>query len=215
MRVVVSKDQHHFFEKYRHLSLEGVLTVKEVDDLTQAAEREVLLRLSLSPQERFEDGSVVFGRNLSLTSKAIRKTLFSLRLAEIAFQLTNTHPLRFGFDQMWRLPHIPNLCTLDSISSVTPLVIGVIIALDTRHGGKEGIFPIEQGDVTFIAPTLELSPPQASHGRFLLLAYTNKRPQYRLQPSDVHTHDLKRYGYGFGDILSETTHPILYDKTSR
>jgi hypothetical protein len=210
MRVVVSREQHFFFERCNYLCLENVLTNREIDDLTQAAERELLMRWSAQPQERFDDSTVLFGKNLSLSSEPIRKILFSLRLSEIAFQLTNKRPLRFGFDQMWRIPHIPTDCTIDSLSSVAPLVVGVIIALDERRGVKEEMFPFERGSVTFISPTLRLCVPQGDRGRFLLMAFAHDRPQYRFQPSDVHTHELKRLGYVFGDILKETTHPVLY-----
>lgn len=210
MRIVVSREQLFFFERFGSLYLENVFSEQDVDSLISAAEREILTRCSALRFNRLEDGSLLYGRDMSITSPEIRKLIHSFRLAEVAHQLCQKRPLRFGFDQMWRLPFIPSNVTLEGISSVSSVTIGVIIALDTIASGKETVFPLTRGSVTFVSPTLVLNPPQELGGRFLVLAYTSGLPQYRLQPSDPQTHELKKHGYVFGDILKETTHPVLY-----
>ena len=44
----------------------------------------------------------------------------------------------------------------------------------------------------------------------ILLAFSPSKLRYKLQPLDVHTHELKKSGYGFGDRLLEEEAPYLY-----
>ena len=44
----------------------------------------------------------------------------------------------------------------------------------------------------------------------IMFGLTDSRPIYCFNENDMATHQLKQYGYVFGDRLKETTHPVLY-----
>lgn len=46
--------------------------------------------------------------------------------------------------------------------------------------------------------------------RVLLFGWSDAKPIYSMNPNDSSTHQLKHFGYVFGDRLKETTHPVLY-----
>ena len=75
------------------------------------------------------------------------------------------------------------------------------------------IFPYEPGSGIFFNGNAAFSSEALSKGAhqlYLLIAYTAPVTVYRAQGKDIHTHSLKKLGYGFGDRLTAPKHPIIY-----
>ena len=73
--------------------------------------------------------------------------------------------------------------------------------------------PKKVGNVVFFTPncTLEFQELlQPGTARYILLTYVPQTTVYILNQSDSHTHLLKKLGYGFGDKLLDSMHPIVY-----
>jgi hypothetical protein len=218
VRIIVAGEQISFFERFGYVELESFFSEKESDILLSAVVDEVERRRKKTPSDSFDDPSLLYGYDLALSSEKVQKELFSLRLARAAFAFVRKKPLRYAFDCLWKIPDVSLHSTIDTISSVTPLMISVVIALEDQ-AEKEVISPVpfeysslpqHKGSVAFIASQTLFQTQTSFPGRYLILAYSSAKPVYRLHPTDSHTHFLKRYGYVFGDQLQETTHPILF-----
>lgn len=235
MSIVVAGEQISFFERFGFVELESFFNEKEVSLLLSAAIDEIERRKKETLTEPSEDPVLLYGHDLAITSEKMRKLLFSLKLAKAAYHLIRKKPLRYAFDCLWKTPPLCLNAPVESISSVSPLLISVVIALETkvsvprldgcfRMEGSDvpneqisrqkpfeySSFPKDNGSVAFISPQTSFLTPPSLPGVYLILGFTSAQPVYRLQPTDPHTHDLKRYGYVFGDQLKETTHPVLF-----
>ena len=219
MKVIVAGEQISFFERFGYVELESFFSSKETDLLWMAIEDEMELRQKEGLKDyRVEDPLLLYGFDLALSSEAVRKILFSSRLAKAAFAFVRKKPLRYAFDRVWVLPKTVVSSPLEEVSSVTPLMLGVVIALDSQKDAttlphvpfEYSTFPREKGSVAFISSKTTIQTLRALPGRYLVLGLTAATPMYRLQPLDFHTHALKRHGYVFGDTLKETTHPAIF-----
>ena len=218
MRIIVSGEQISFFERFGYVELESFIDDRRANRLLLAAEEEMEKRSRRDPSEFLGDPSTLYGYDLALSSEVVRKELFSLPLATAAFHFVRKKPLRYAFDSLWRIPGVSLEASLDSVSSVAPLMISVVIALTDQEETlnptltpfEYSLFPRQKGSVAFISSKTVFHTAAVIPGTYLLLAYASAQPVYRFQPSDPHTHFLKQYGYVFGDTLPETTHPVLY-----
>ena len=218
MRVVVAGEQISFFERFGYLELESFFTEKETAHLASAVEEEMERRKKKSPSALLDDPSLLYGYDLAVSCEKIRKELFSLRLAKAAFSLVRKKPLRYAFDTFWKIPEFSISSSLEDISSVTPLLISAVIALESQRDEVAAVsvpfeyrsFPQHKGSVAFIASKTVITTSSSFPGRYLVIAYSAGQLMYRLQSQDPNTHFLKRYGYVFGDTLKETTHPVLF-----
>jgi hypothetical protein len=218
VRIVVAGEQISFYERFGYVELESFFDEKEANNLLSAAVDEIERRKKETLADSFEDPSLLYGYDLALSSERVQKELFSFKLAKAAYSLVRKKPLRYAFDCLWKLPTVALRAPVDTISSVTPLMISVVIALEDQKDRAEttpvpfeySSFPQQKGSVAFISPQTSFQTQKVLPGRYLLLAYSSGQLIYRLQPSDSHTHFLKRYGYVFGDQLKETTHPVLF-----
>ncbi len=166
------------------------------------------------------------GRDVSLSTVKIRDIVHSRKFAETASQLLHKKPLRWGFDQVidqeMFMQNIGKDFDLEKSLSVSGLLIACAIFLDTDENidsneskGRVLFFKprkIESDRIeeieSFFKPSDKTS--DSAFTPVFLFGYTDARPMYLMNPKDPHTHYLKNYGYGFGDRLKETTHPILY-----
>lgn len=218
MRVIVAGEQISFFERFGYVELEAFFSEKEVSSLLAAVEEEVESRKQKFSLGKVDDPYLLHGFDLALSSESVRKEVFSQKLAKAAFELVRKKPLRYAFDWVWKIPGLSLSSPLESISSVTPVVMSVLIALEAQADVtlpasipfEYTSFPQGKGSVAFIAPKTVVTTSSVMRGKYLVVAYSSAVPIYRLQPQDPHTHFLKQYGYVFGDRLKETTHPVLF-----
>ncbi len=136
------------------------------------------------------------GHDLFRTNKALMRRVY----AEIALGLVDKDYLRLVYSQTLVSPLTAEQ-TLQDISSFSMLEVGMIIVLESES--------VKPGSGIFLTPDCPFERlPSFTKG--VLVVYAAQESRYIFNPNDPHTHYLKKLGYGFGDNLNVTTHPLLY-----
>lgn len=146
---------------------------------------------------------------------SVKKIVFSRRLVNLVYELTNKKPIRLAFDHY--LPEKPrgllntekaspveeffeNEIPLQEQISINPLV-GMFLLTLTGDSAGNGYFVLPGT----IFPLNELSASE----RYFLIGYGDSHSQYLYETRDRDVHFLKTLGYVFGDRLNDNLHPIL------
>jgi hypothetical protein len=223
MKIAVVGDQYAFFSQYGFIQFEA-LFAQELGELWLSAETALSERKKNDySSSNIKDETLLYGRDLAITSKDFQHRLFSSRVCQVAAQLLKKKSLRYAFDQLWRVPISPcgdgpvgeNFC-------VTPLSLVALLSFDNIDHKRasspkpfELVFddlPSKQGDVLFLRPDVlwKVRFPQEAKGRtFFFLGFADEQLAYSYQLRDPHVHSLKQFGYIYGERLLETTHPFV------
>lgn len=199
MKYQISGPQRHFFENNHYIQFEAMLTEEECAALVRSY------------------GSTGQKRDLVQIDPAVKKILCSPLFGQIASELCMKKPLRYVFDEVLseRVP----FDMLAGERCIQGIEIGMILCLEKTLyrdiEAKNSIFPFEVGSATFFLPDLNLSELTCSQPHFcaknaLLVGWANKDAIYIYNQKDPYAHELKRLGYGFGDRLKNSTHPIVW-----
>jgi hypothetical protein len=102
MKFAITSEQRQYFHKQQMLELEGLLTLQQLEFLTEAIEAEVLRKKNIGsvkyanlPAKELFMG----GHDLWRNEASIAKVVTDLKYAEIIAELTHTRLLRLGYDQ--------------------------------------------------------------------------------------------------------------------
>ncbi len=210
MPISVAKEHRDFFQKQGYIEIADLLTAQQTPALLQAI-GEVL-------SKKGEDKCA--GRDLWRNHPLIKKTVLTRDFAEIVANLTHAEEIYHGLDQEFSNFALPaGMISLQQMSCVRPLIAGLLIRLTDGDMPKAGALPCPcpsaSGNGVFFSSQLLLAwDPllELRNQRFLLIAYASAHPQYVLEKRDPCTHALKLLGFGFGDTLPTTTHPLLYSR---
>lgn len=181
MKYSISREQQFFFEQQHYIEFDELLTPGEQKSLVEATKKIVLDT-----------------RDLSHTTPLVKEITHCHRLAKLASELTRVRFLRFGFDQVLCPPVA--IGNLHNEVCIQGLMCALFICLDGDAVGR-GIFAQATADLA----TLPLDPEK----RYFVIGWAEEKALYRLEPKDLHTHQLKKLGYVFGDRLKEQWHPTL------
>lgn len=143
--------------------------------------------------ELLEDAekTIPSGRDLDRENPPLKNALKTSRLGQVVSQLVKKKRIKIAFTQY----HPPyGEATLEEISCVSE-VCGL------------ALIDLEKEEVIFISEKASNSFPAKKP--VLLVAFADEKARYKLQENDPHTHALKKLGYGFGDRLTEETHPLI------
>ncbi len=132
------------------------------------------------------------GRDIERENPPLRSALHLSRLGQIASSLFDKKPLRLAFTQYSPIFH--DAIPLEELTSVSETCGGCAIDLAS-------------GSITFYTPDHPIPFPELPP--YFFLAFTTGKARYKLQEKDIHTHLLKKLGYGFGDLLTVDTHPFI------
>lgn len=200
MKFSLAKEHYDFFQKNYFVEFEGMITQDQIDLIRRKIKRK---SRHDTPQELYLDN-----HDLWRSSEPIKKAIFHKRLLSILADLTSEKPLRIGHDQY--LPKgFSGEFSLSEMSSFQGLVGGYLICLESSEPKEEPLpFSTEKGNVIFLHMdcTLDFSQLQGDH---LLVSVLNKKPIYRFNEADLHTHSYKKLGYVFGDKLQELDFPTV------
>ncbi len=185
----LTKEHHDFFHHHHYVEFEDLLTPKEVDGI--------------------EDAIGSTKHDLWRTDGRIKKVVLSPSLAEVASNLSKIRPLRIGYDMLIDGPVSKEPLNLIEMSSIRKVVCGLVIQL-SRYDGEDPIVPKKRGSGIFFNPFFPLSFPEGCH--LLFIAYAADIAIYIQEKRDPNLHALKKLDYGFGDRLTSTTHPIVYNR---
>jgi hypothetical protein len=111
-------------------------------------------------------------------------------------------------------PLFPEPFCLQKVSCFQPICGAVFLRL-SDDPTPPPILPQKAGSTLFVGPNFPIpwsSFLQQTPSSFFLIAYCTDRTVYVLEKRDPHTHALKKLGYGFGDLLEEKTHPIIFNR---
>jgi len=214
MLLTLSQKHLNFFASNGFIELEELISETEAAALSSSIDLVLQERLkklieTKTPAEMFRSG-----RDLWKSSPAIAKKSMSRPFASLMAALTGARAVRLAYDQALRTtgetgPVFPAPCPLSEVSCFQPLIGGIILRLKYDPHPPE-LLPKKVGSALFFTPALPLpweSLTQTPGQSFLLLAYGPERCVYVLEKRDPHTHELKREGYVFGDLLKT---PLLY-----
>ena len=195
MKFALVKEHRDFFARHRYIEFDGILSDKEDSELNQAITSLLIKKIQPKP---FSDASprdlYLAGRDLWREDPAIAKISLKKSLAEIAGELFKESELRIAFDQFQEETFS---LSIEQMSSISPILGAVAIPL----GGQAGR-----------AIYFSASAPLNLHffsRQLLIIAYSANKSQYTLNEKDPNTHNLKKIGYAFGDLLKNDTHPLL------
>ncbi|NGX50849.1 MAG: hypothetical protein K1060chlam2_00700 [Chlamydiae bacterium] len=209
MHFAVAPEHLNFFKRHHYIEFEDLLTEAEVQTLSQAL------------TERVGTGYDCWREN-----RVVQKFVLRPQFAEIASNLTKVRPLRIAFDLLLTSSPFEKPLPLEELSSIQGVVCGCILQLSSPplQASQESLvieeemttlipLPKKSGSALFFSAEIPLSfdylattPPHEQ----LLIVYAKEKSLYTMQENDPHIHALKSLGYGFGDRLKDTTHPILY-----
>lgn len=214
MRFVVTADQRFFFSKHGYIQFQDLIAIDQATSIHLAVTTELLRR---NPQA-IDNPKVFFtaGWNLSKTVDSIKKCVQYPALAAILGELLPVKTVYFGFDQAIVVqekvePLFHHSLSLQQMSCIQPICGGIILSL-TSGEPRHSFIPSSCGSAVFFSATTALPWAEftsQSHQSFLLIGYCSSKPQYLLQPNDLHTHQLKKEGFAFGDQLPN---PCLYPR---
>lgn len=203
------------------VELESLLSDKEASVLLSAIDKTLSKRLGmtrenllkLSPFELYKAS-----HDLSQTDDSLRKIICSKKFAEIVYEISGEKPIRFGYDQAFRVGENKSkerdlfTGSLKEISSLQGSLFGLMLTL---RGSEESSPPFSEtpgngvllsADFPLCLDTLYKAKDQC----YLLVVFTGKISVVLFKKDVPHPYAFKQLGYFSGDKLSDESHPILF-----
>lgn len=201
MRFAITGQQKSYYNLHRFIEFEDLIS----EDMAKEVARAIR--------------SSKISRDLWRESPVIERLSLSKKIAEIAAQLNNKKKLRIAYDQTVQ----PGMAlesglVLKQMSCFQKIIGGALIFIDVATPSEEipeelSFIPRKTGNAIFFVPDvpLDFTPLIASKDALcLLIVYCNDNAIYVRETRDNFTHECKKLGYGFGDKLSNRTHPIVF-----
>jgi len=208
MRLVLTDDQKEFFRRNHFIEIEGLLPLEKI------AQIEKLSDLTLAKRTGSRS-SFLQGYDLWRDNQELKEILHKRSLIKIIAELFNTFPLRIAFDQYIKTTFpspIETTWALEELSCIKPLAGSMLIPLSFSKPLKSH-FPFPQkGNVLFLAPDYPIPWPSLfglEDLKLLIVSFAPEKAIYQQEIRDPHQHVLKKWGYVFGDSLSNQLHPLL------
>lgn len=231
MHFSIIRQHREFFRNHHWIECDDVISSIELKRLSV----ELPLILAKRKQEKTirskesDTSDFAVGHDLWRGSAPARKALLSRRIASIASELTEKHPLRFGYDMLFPAPgrqmgegyvaFLKTTPTLEEMSCIQGVIGGAMICLSCNENQQEietPLFSPTPGNAVFISPKwpLPLADLYQRPGcTYILVVYVHSQAVYLANHTDPHVHDFRQLGYDFGDRLKEPLHPIVYESS--
>lgn len=179
MRFTITSSQLNYFRKEGQIEFEDLYTVEEA----------LSLRAQLDQAQTVTQSE----RDLQRDHPPLMSALHVSRFGQLATNLFRKKRIRIAFTQY--SPRYEAPVAIEAISSFSETLGGCIINL-------------QSGVTTFYQAQFPIDFPSIAFP-YLLIVLASDRARYKLQETDPCTHLLKRMGYGFGDLITEETHPLI------
>jgi hypothetical protein len=229
MKFAASSEHRDFFRKNQLIEFEDVINEKQLAALHSAIDAVCAARLSITTKlvdQKTPIELFLNGRDLWRASDAIKSTVASKKLAEVASELFEIKPLRLGYDQLivapnaYSEPLFSQPQTLEEISSIQGVLGGVMLCLRGKELANEetistftnDLFSNKAGSGIFFRANTNIDFSQLVNHlgqRYLLIVYTHAVSVY-IHSNDPNASFLKQFGYNFGDKLTDKLHPIVF-----
>lgn len=227
MKFGVAKEHLSFFCKQGYIEFESLLSQEDVAILEQEISQVLSLRLNAQKKNLHHQlFSTLYkgGFDIWRSSDQIKKILFRRQLSEVAATLVKKKKIRFGFDQLFCVPHFfeeeASFLTKENALRTSTCLQGVLCGLILNVGGQFDFdqesmpfLPSKVGNGLFVSPDLLfsfahlLSMPTGAMQ--ILIVYAEEKAIYRHCEEHLNTHAYKRLDYVFGDRLRNSTHPLI------
>lgn len=230
MQFSVLSDHIAFFHTHHYIVFEKL--AKKNALVTLASDLKEMLHNRLKKENKvFLESSIndlfLAGRDSWRESQIAKSWTLKSQFATIASQLTKKKPLYIGYDQVllhssMKTPILPPFFSSSLSISSRSCLQGIACALllqisplsvEEGHLSDNPLSSLVQGSGIFFHPDFPFSleyfqPPNRLCMQFLIV-YIEKNAIYKRENRDPHTHALKKWGYQFGDRISQTTHPCV------
>ena len=205
MKFSLSETLKKFFGEHGLLELEGILETEQLAPLGTS-----LL-------------STVSGRNSWKKDPSLKKLLHKIEAGKLFSSLVRKTPIRIAYTQVITKKHLAELPegtpSLEEMSSIFPILGGALLCTRAPTFSKEeeqklpNLLEQTPGSVIFLSkdaplPLKELATQENYLG--LLVVFGPGSLRYKLSPLDPRTHDLKRIGLAFGDLVPEGEAPSIH-----
>ncbi|MBS0607243.1 MAG: hypothetical protein KF898_06105 [Parachlamydiales bacterium] len=225
MRFALNSDHKDFYSKNGFIEFEDFLDANSVAALQKEIDTTLCARLKTSSIRMAElPRSAIFdsGFDLWRDNATLKHTLFKATFSEIAAQLFQAPLLRIAFDQYLDTgtgseSPLSTSLSLNDLSCANPLSGALILRLSELPvdpcDPQTCPIPSKAGSAIFLSPDKVIPWKDLFSQkdlRLMILAYGFKKTFYRLCKNDPHTHQWKKLGYVFGDLLKDNLHPILF-----
>jgi hypothetical protein len=208
----LSAKQAAFFKKNGHLELEAFLSEEESIQLHAALVEEL--------ERRKQNGHPFPRRDLWRSLPSLQTLLLSRKCTQVALELSLQSSLKIGFDH-WIGGADSRPVKIQDFSSIQGVACAVLLRLTEEASALPsktplGLDPFPQaiGNALFVNPSLLLNWPRAASPSLYLATYCLPSSVYVHNPKDPDGAYLKALGYGYGDPLSNQTHPLFFLKRS-
>ncbi|MBS3903983.1 MAG: hypothetical protein KGZ39_01485 [Simkania sp.] len=203
MRFTLASDHFDYYSNHGYIGFDGLFSPKLLEDVENIVTKN--------------------SRDLWRSNLSVKSVVFERTCAEIAAELTRAKQVRLGFDQALcsndSLPFGKSSSSLADLLCIQPITCGMMLRLTEGNSPLPStIFcpcPEKRGTALFFSAKMlmTLLPlTELKNQKFLLVGYAGPKPLYVAKETDPAVHSLKNLGYGFGDHLNTTTHPILFSK---
>lgn len=230
MNFTVVREHREFFRKHHWIECDGVVSKGELERLVAGIPLVLAERSEPSfAGKAFDKNGFALGHDLWREGQNLKKIILSRSLAEIAAELVEQKPLRFGYDALFpEVSEVQNQNayesflqtnpTLQEMSCIQGVLCGAMVCVSgsaetSDEAVETTLFSRKPGNAVFFSPewSLPLHEIYANPGfTYLLIVYTKANAVYLAQPGDPHLHNFKKLGYNFGDRLNDGIHPIIY-----
>jgi len=217
MRFKITGEHRKVLEKQKFIEFEDVFSLDEIEIVSKHVD-EVLAKRSrrlietVSCEQLFS-----VGRDLWRDDPVLENFICNRGLAGLVAQLFQQKTLCLAFDQALRTTSgvgypSSTTSTLQQRSCIQPLAGAVLIRL-SGESHPLSMLPKKRENAVLMGPNLILpweiffQEPKCS---FLMIAYAPAKALYVSEKNDPNLHFLKTLGYGFGDHLNTSYHPLLY-----
>jgi hypothetical protein len=241
MKFTIASEHRDFFQKQGAVEFEELIRPSHLEELFLSLKEAIAERLSVTLERlpwQHPDKMYMVGRDLWRTHPSLKKLILQNHLAEIAAEILEKKPLRYGYDQFFvsalkngraadeerenaYIKMLRHHSTLEELSCLQGISCGLMLCLHSEvdqsvskkeSEGPINVFSPRAGSGVYFSSNVMVDWKQLLHypnNCYLLIVYTPATSVYFLQEGDLHTHSLKRLGYSFGDKLNDRLHPIV------
>jgi hypothetical protein len=231
MSLAVVREHRDFYRKHKWIEFEELIAPQNQERFSEEIKKALSDRLKTPPQKLASISATkrfAAGHDLWRASSLLKKITLGKRLAEVAGELVEIKPLRFGYDQLIFFPpkqeaadpslkFLDNNPTLQEISSIQNIVCGMMLCIDklapADADSESSFFCPTVGNGVVFAPDFPIPFDQLEKREgftYLLLAYATANAVYCHQEKDPFSYEFKQLGYNFGDRLTEKLNPLVY-----
>ncbi len=194
---LLTAQQLAFFSQNRYLELEGLLTKEACTQYLESIQSVLQQRGA---------------RDLWRDVPTLKSLILSRKCTSIAQSVCGQNSLRVACDQwfepLFQFDHPSKIKDLLSIQGVEVVFLIALSPPPEHRTFTLGLFPFPRavGNALLVHPDLLLNWPPQDSGLYMI-AYAKANSIFIHNPKDSYSSMMRQFGYGFGDLLTNQTHP--------